>query len=142
LWKEQLTGQVKKSIEKVIFIMILCLVTGCEQENPPGSYASIEGIFSCRESSAHTGSRQYLVEIDKVHDEDDLYIISNFHNRGENEFIYTEYTSDTIHIFNQVLENMTINGKGIISGDYRTIDLAYITDDGITVLDYFATLTR
>jgi hypothetical protein len=133
---------VKKSIEKVIFGMVLCMAIGCEQANPPGTYSSIEGIFSCRESSAHTGSRQYLVEIDKVHDENDLYIISNFHNRGENEFIYAEYSSDTLQIFNQVLENMTINGKGIVSGDYRTIDLAYITDDGITVLDFFASYTR
>lgn len=134
---------VRKQIKKV-FILLLTGVAGiaCEQQKPPANFSSIEGIFKCQESSVHAGARNYLVEIDKVKDEEGLFIISNFHNAGENEFLYAELDADTLRIFNQVISSLTVNGKGPVGSDFRSISLFYITDDGTTVLDYFAGLTR
>ncbi len=126
----------------ISLFMILVLATSCDQNVTPVDYTSIEGIFTCQESSPHAGVRNYLVEIDMVKDAEDLYIISNFHNKGDNEFIYAELDQDTLRIVHQAISDISVNGKGPVNGDFRSIRLDYVTDDGITILDYFATYTR
>jgi hypothetical protein len=126
----------------VILCLILTLGFACDQNEPQGEYTSIEGIFSCQESSAYSGIRNYLVEIDRVKGNEDLYIISNFHNKGENEFLYAELAQDTLWIFNQAISDISVDGKGPVGEDFRSIHLYYETDDGITVLDYYAIYTR
>ena len=121
--------------------VLLSMGTSCEN-TPPVTYTSIIGLYTCLETSPHAGIRKYIVEIDRVRDHENLYIISNFHNKGENEFLYAELEQDTVVIFNQVISNISVNGKGPIGDEFRSIDLFYETDDGITSLDYIASYTR
>jgi hypothetical protein len=114
----------------------------CERDQPPVSYTSISGIYTCQESSSYSGVRQYPVEIDRVRDTDNQYSISNFHNKGENEFVFAELTDDTLRIFQQAISDISVNGKGPVSDDLRTIMLEYQTDDGIIILDYFTVYKR
>lgn len=133
----------KKSGSWIIsLLLILSLGTSCEPNDPPGNYSSIEGIYTCKESSAHTGLRQYPVEIDRVKDTEGLYIISNFHNQGENEFLFAELTGDTLRISNQAITDISVNGKGPVESDFRSIHLNYVTDDGVTILDYYTLFSR
>jgi len=121
------------------FILLIC---SCERNGEQIAPSDITGVYSCQESSAHSGVRKYLVEIDQVKNSEDLYIISNFHNKGENEFIFTELDQDTLRIINQAISEMSFNGKGTVGADFRSISLYYETDDGLTLLDYFANYTR
>ena len=127
-------------------IILICLASilalACNPVNPEVDYTSLDGIYTCQESSSHTGVREYFTEIDRVAGAEDQYIISNFHNLGENEFIFTELENDTLWIFNQAITDISVNGKGVVDPDFRTINLYYETDDGITVLDFYANLTR
>jgi len=115
----------------------------CDQgETKPETYASIEGLYSCQENSIHTGLRKYFIEIDRVNDSEDTFIITNFHNLGESEFLYMEYRPDSIHIENQYITNYRIKGKGTADASFRRIELYYETDDGSIIQDYYATYTR
>jgi hypothetical protein len=123
-------------------LLVLLPAVSCDQSDPQAHYDSIEGIFKCQEASPHAGVRNYLGEIDGVKDAGGLFIISNFHNKGENEFLYAELSNDTLWIVNQPISDISVNGKGPVSADFRTIHLDYVTDDGITILDYYATYSR
>ena len=126
----------------LILSLILSLAVSCESNDPPGNYSSIEGIYTCKESSAHTGLRQYPVEIESVKDNKSLYIISNFHNKGVNEFLFAELSGDTLRILHQAITDISVNGKGVVGSDFRSIHLNYVTDDGVTILDYFTIYNR
>jgi hypothetical protein len=127
-----------------IIILSLLVITGasCDSEDTPENYTSIEGIYTCQETSSHSGVRQYPIEIDKVKNTVDQYIIINFQNKGENEFIFANLSFDTILIANQAIVDIIVNGKGLVGRDYRSIRLNYLTDDGITILDYHSDCTR
>ena len=132
-----------RSGKGILFLLvILSWGASCDQDDPPRDYTSIEGIFTCQESSAQAGIRQYLVEIDKVQETEGLYIISNFHNKGETEFLFAELASDSLWITNQAISDISVNGEGPVGPDFRSINLYYETDDGIIILDYYASYTR
>ncbi len=126
----------------VVLAFIPFLWMACDRNDEPVDYNSIVGIYTCSESSAHGGLKQYPVEIDRVHDTENRYIIVNFHNKGESEFLFAELVRDTIYISNQAISDISVNGKGLVNDDYRNIQLSYVTDDGVTILDYFASYKR
>jgi len=134
---------VKRFTSSFLAIAFWCICTGtsCESSNE-GVATSVTGIYSCQETSTHSGTRKYLVEIDSIQDREDQYIISNFHNLGTNEFLYTELLGDTMRINNQVLGDLRISGKGWVSPDFRTIRFYYETDDALNIYDYYALYNR
>jgi hypothetical protein len=125
-----------------ILCIFLCLATACENNTEPRNYTSISGLYTCQEISPHAGLKKYIVEVDKVVNQESLYIISNFHNQGSNEFLYAELKGDTLVLFNQAISNISVNGEGPVAADFRSINLNYRTDDGITLLDFNASYTR
>ena len=131
----------KISIRTILLILPLLIAASCE-DKPENVYTSIEGVYTCNERSAHAGIRNFLVEIDKVQAEQNLYIIDNFHNLGDNQFIRGELDGDTLFINNQIIGNLTVNGKGAISSDFKQIEFTYITYDRFVELDYYATFQR
>lgn len=133
-----------KKFSRVIVILFMTLtgMVSCDQDTDPVTYSDINGIYTCQESSPHSGIRKYIVEIDRVKDMNDLYIISNFHNKGINEFLFAELDGDTLRIVNQAILQISVEGKGPVGNDFRSISLYYETDDGITLLDYSASYTR
>ncbi len=122
--------------------LFILMLIGCDNNTEPITPTDITGVYTCQESSPHAGIRKYFVEIDKVKNTGDLYIISNFHNKGENEFLFAELSQDTLRIINQAITEISVDGKGPVGTDFRSITLYYETDDGITVLDYYANYTR
>ncbi|MEZ5069770.1 MAG: hypothetical protein R2751_02080 [Bacteroidales bacterium] len=126
----------------VAILGLLCLAASCDTENPEVDYTDIAGVFTCSESSAHSGIRKYIVEIDKVNDQTDLYIVSNFHNQGQNEFLWMERDGNLLQIDQQGISGLNVDGTGSLSEDFRTIVLNYRTDDGLTVLDYNVKYSR
>lgn len=134
---------VRRSISYVIGVQILfLLLISCNSTTEPVTHTDITGVYTCQESSPYSGIRKYIVEVDRVKEMENLYIISNFHNKGINEFLYAELDVDTLRIDNQAISDISIDGKGPVGEDYKIISLYYETDDGITVLDYYASYSR
>lgn len=124
----------------IICIAFLSIASSCEEKEI--TYTGIKGIYSCVEVSSHSGYRNYIVEIDKVNNQDGLYIILNFHNAGTNEFIYAEYRNDSIFVNDQVIGTFFVSGSGKVYSDFRQIEMSYQTDDGVVELDYQAVFER
>lgn len=108
----------------------------------PYKKGKMKGVYTCQESSPHAGTRQYPVEIDKVKDSENLYIIVNFHNKGQSEFLYAELDIDTLRISNQAIVNIRVDGQGLVGEEYRSIQLNYLTDDGTTIFEYYSSYSR
>ena len=125
-----------------IFAILLLFCSSCDDSKEDIVFNSLKGVYKCHENSVHSGFRSYLVELDSVTNQENLFIILNFHNSGENEFLYATIRNDSIHIENQLINNMFITGKGHISEDLKQIDIFYLTDDGLTQLDYYAKFFR
>jgi hypothetical protein len=127
-----------KNYFKLLTGLFLCfiLLTACNKDPFNGELDDLTGVFSCQESSTHSGLRKYLVEFDPVANSPDQYIISNFHNQGDNEFIYADYHNDTLWIINQLSGDLRINGKGPVDPDFRTVRLYYEIDDGLNIFDF------
>ena len=125
-----------------ITAIFLLFCSSCGDSNSDIVFNSVKGVYKCQENSVHSGFRSYLVELDSVKNQENLFIILNFHNSGENEFLYAIIRDDSISIENQLINNMFISGEGIISKDLKKIDIFYLTDDGLTQLDYYAKLFR
>jgi len=124
-------------------ILLYVLITsGCDLRNEDINYTSPEGIYTSEENSVVSGYRKYLIELQEVNNLPGTYIISNFHNSGDDEFLYSEMQGDSVFISNQIISDMTVNGSGKISADFSTIRLTYRTDDGIMILDYYVQYSR
>lgn len=130
-----------KRLLVAIGILVFISLTACDT-NQDRNFTSIEGFYTCEEGSAYSGIRKYILEIDKVSSQDNTYIIANFHNQGDNEFVYAQYQNDTLYIQNQVISSLFVNGKGKVFDDFKRIELIYITDDGVLELKYSALLER
>ncbi len=122
--------------------LFIILLSGCEKENGERTWTKIDGIYTCEESSPHAGYKKYIVEIDKVHGQENTYIITNFHNQGNLEFLFMSLQNDSLIIENQVIGSLFINGKGKISESFDQIEIEYTADDGQRELDYFGVYTR
>lgn len=133
-----------KSLIKHLTGLVVCLalLSACDKNPLPGELDDLTGVFSCQESSTYSGIRKYLVEFDQVANSPGQYIISNFHNQGDNEFIYADYQNDTLWIINQLLGDLRINGKGPVNPDFRTVSLYYESDDGLNISDFHAVYER
>lgn len=131
----------KKGNWLVLTALLAGMCISCDK-NSDANYSSVEGLYTCQESSSHAGVKQYFVEIDKVNNSENLYIILNFHNKGENEFLYAEIDGNALLISNQSLLEIRVDGEGTVDEEFRSIQLNYLTDDGTTLLDYYAAYTR
>jgi len=123
----------------VISFLVL-LACSCEQEEK--SYNSITGPWRCEENHPVKGFTTYLVEIDSVKRETDLYLISNFYNSDYNEFVFAQLSGNEITINNQVITSLFVNGTGTVNDDFTLIDWEYEIDDGIQEINVYARYTR
>lgn len=128
-------------IKKYLFILLPILYFSCNGGEEI-TYTGIEGLFSCDENSAELGYRKYIVEIQDVPSQENTYILANFHNLGDNEFLYIEHIGDSIFINNQIILQYFVDGKGRVSEDFREITLSYTADDGTRELEYYVMLSR
>ncbi|MCF8378830.1 MAG: hypothetical protein K9H49_04585 [Bacteroidales bacterium] len=133
----------RKYFSFIFSVIIICLFpTGCELNKEGKIYPDLTGAYSCEENSPYSGYKKFLVEIDKVSSQENLYIISNFNNLGNLEFLYASLFNDTLRIENQVISSVFINGSGKVNQDLNNIEWFYTTDDGNIVLEFFARFTR
>lgn len=135
-----------KKMNNYIFVFVWLIITitfsSCETFKNGNLYSSLTGAYTCEETSAYDGYKKYLAEIDEVSSQDQLFIISNFHNQGQSEFIYVTMIGDSLFIENQLINGLFINGKGSVNKDFNKITLKYKTDDGNIEINYIARYSR
>lgn len=134
----------KNNVPFIIWVIIVFGLStyNCENQTGDKVYTGLTGAYSCQENSVYSGYKKYIIEIDKVKSQEDLFIISNFHNQGNIEFLYATYKNDSIFIENQVISGLFINGKGSVNQNFNNIEIFYHTDDGNTEMEYFAVYSR
>jgi hypothetical protein len=132
--------QVKICSGLIISLFLLLTFSSCEKEEK--TYSSVTGSWRCEENNPVDGIRSYLVEIDSVKSETDLYLISNFYDADYNEFVFARLSGNEFTISNQVITSLFVNGTGTVNEDYTQIDWEYEIDDGIQEISVFARYTR
>lgn len=125
-----------------VYILLLILVFSCENKDPGRTYENIEGAYRCEENHPVSGIRTYLVEIDRVKNETDLYLISNFYDAGYNEFLFARLSGKELMITDQIITGLIVNGTGQVRDDFKWIDWEYEVGDGITTQNMVARYTR
>ena len=124
----------------IIPLFLILSISSCEKEEK--TYSSVTGSWRCEENHPVNGFRNYLVEIDSVKSETDLYLISNFYNVDYNEFVFARLSENELTINNQVITALFVNGTGTVNEDFTLIDWVYEIDDGIQEISVFARYTR
>jgi hypothetical protein len=125
-----------------VYTLSLMFLISCENKDTGRIYENIEGTFTCQENHPAYGIRRYLVEIDRVKNEADLYLISNFYDAGYNEFLFARLNDSDLTISDQVVTGLLVNGHGHVSADLKRIDWEYEVVDGIATQDILALYTR
>ena len=130
-----------KYLNKIPFAWLLLLAFSCENEGP-AEFTSISGIWRCEEIDETAAVRIFNLDIDKVQSYDDTFLILNFHNAGESDYVRAYSTGDTLQIPLQGLKNFIVSGKGIIAPDFKLLTLDYVIYNNETTRHYSANCFR
>ena len=125
-----------------LYFALCCVVLVSCTNNEPKVYTTIIGSWHCAESSPY-GSRNYLVDIDRNRTDTTQYLLSNFYNQGDTEFIFSHMSGKTLTITQQQIFSFTVkSGTGLVSTDFKRIELDYNIYDGSTEIKVHAIYTR
>lgn len=141
--KNNLTRKRRKSSLYLLLVLYALLINACDN-NTIKTYTSITGSWRCVESS-QLGQRSYLLDIFKSKSGTSNFLISNFHNDGyENIFVTFTLEGNKLTLLNQNLNQGIIvkSGNGIVSQDFKEVELNYIIFDGKTDIPVFVVYTR
>lgn len=133
----------KNKLFNLLFLLSVVLMS-CDN-NSIKTYTSVTGSWRCVEFSTQFGQRSYLLDIYKSKSGTSNFLISNFHNDGyENIFVTFALNSNKITLTNQNLNQGLIvkSGNGIVSQDFKEIELNYIIFDGKTDIPVNVVYTR
>jgi hypothetical protein len=90
------------------------------------------------------GSRRYIVDVERERTDTTKYVIFNFHNAGDDEFVRTTYKNKILTITEQPLGiGMTVrSGNGSASADFKRMDITYTIFDGMNEVEVNAVYSR
>jgi len=122
-------------------LAVILILTACG-DNDPKVHTTIAGTWRCEETSSLNGTRTYLVDIDQTISDTTQYLISNFYNTGDVEYIKVKLKSNKLTITQQPTSNITVsNFSGTVIG-LTQINLSYTVRDGLSDVKVEATYSR
>jgi len=125
----------------LFLLLFIILLASCNKEDQV--YKSISGSWRCEEFNPYTGSRVYMVDIDRSKSDTSVYLLSNFYNLDINEFVYAKLNGSTLIIPDQIIMALRVrSGTGVVAGDFSRIDLEYYVTDGQSDIRIEATYMR
>jgi hypothetical protein len=139
--KTQNTILTMKKLKNLKWLLFFVLTASCNS-NENTIYTSIAGIWRCEENDEYSQVKIFSVDIQSLHNYNDAFIISNFHNVGEDEYIRVNTDDSLLYIPTQSIAGIIVNGEGLISPDFKTVTLQYSIDDAGNSMSYNATLHR
>ena len=130
------------NLRVLILISIGGVIFACQDNNSEKTYTNIAGIWRCEEIDPQNNIRVFNIDIESVKDYDNAFIVSNFHNVGEEYYIRLSVSNNQMVIPKQSLGLVLVAGQGEIESDYQRMLLEYsIDEDGITYT-FYATCNR
>lgn len=132
-----------KATYLTLLLTIMLISSACKDDSP-ATYSSIEGIWRCEESSATTGNRAYLVDIYRKSTDTTQYVITNFYNTGDMEYIVVKLKSGKLSLSQQPTADISIKAfAGTLTGNnYKNIGFSYTVYDGTRDINFTANYSR
>lgn len=131
-----------KTALKILNILTLALLIAACGDNEPKVHTSIAGTWRCEETSSLNGTRTYLIDIDQTKSDTTQYLISNFYNTGDTEFIKVKLKSNKLTITQQPTSNITVSSLSGTVIDLTQIMLSYTVRDGLNDIKIEASYSR
>lgn len=122
-------------------LAVILLLAACG-DNDPKVHTTIAGTWRCEETSSLNGTRTYLIDIDQTISDTTQYLISNFYNTGDVEYIKVKLKSNKLTITQQPTSNITVSGFSGTVIDLTKINLNYTVRDGLSDIKVEATYSR
>ena len=123
-----------KDFLKIVLLSVVIFASSCKQEENT-SFDSIDGNWSCSETSSEFGMQQYDVKITRDSQDTTKYYFDNFYQLGSGIKTYGYLDEYSVTIPTQIVDGQTLNGTGEVSGSFKSISLTYTADDGGGVID-------
>jgi hypothetical protein len=120
----------RTSFKTGIYLMLLFLFAG-SCNNKIIDYTSIAGSWRVQEVNPLSGTRVYIVEIDRSKSDTTQYLIRNFYDADINEFVFAQLRGSTLSLPDQTISNVRIkSGTGTVNKNYTSIEFDYNIYDG------------
>lgn len=123
-----------KDFFKIIVLSVVIFANSCKQEENT-NFDTIEGNWSCSETSSEFGTQQYDVKITRDSQDTTKYYFDNFYQLGLGTKAYGYLDEYSVTIPTQILDGQTLNGTGEVSESFKSMTLTYTADDGGGVID-------
>ncbi len=124
----------------LVIAAIIALISSCEllDEGDDTNLDKLEGEWSVNESSSlfKAPTDYYTAYIEPETESSSRYIISNFYDLGFYSSVIAQFGSMRLTISDYTTDDgFIINGTGVISSNYKTIEWEYTVDDGSGIPD-------
>ena len=130
-----------KILLRTLFLfLVVVLITACD-DNDPKTHSSIVGTWRCEEYTP-SGTRTYLVDIDRRISDTTQYVVSNFYNTGDVEFVILKLKSNKLTLAENATSNITVSALSGTVIDLTQIILNYKIYDGKTNISVEAVYSR
>ena len=127
---------------KTILVLFITLVFVSCTSKEPKIHTTIEGVWRCTEIKNNTASQSYLLDIIRLTSDTTMYVVSNFHNTGDSEFVKLKLTSSKLQLAEQPTANISIESFSGTVESLKLIQLQYIVNDSRYTNSISATYTR
>jgi len=139
--KKKLYTMTMKETRYLLLLLIVALFYSCSDKQDI-IYTGIEGLWKCDEIDDQSKVSNFNIDIENIKNYDNIFIISNFHNTGEDTYIRASVSDSTLIISKQAYEFIQVEGIGRISSDFKLIELEYIITDEAITMSYQAVFYR
>jgi hypothetical protein len=116
------------ALKSITIIFATIFFLSCTN-NEPVVHTTIAGVWRCTEITNHTSSQSYLLDIQRSVSDTTMYIVSNFHNTGDNEFVKLKLTSTKLQLAEQPSANISIKNFSGTVESLKLIQLQYTVSD-------------
>ena len=127
-----------KALKLIFGTAILFAMNSCI---PDGTIESLEGSWSCQETSTIfmknlKGTTVFPVYIAQDVEDDNTYYINNFYQLGDGVDVKIKVSGYSLILESQTVDGIKFEGTGTIDTSYEEINLTYTADDGGGVIDH------
>ncbi len=126
-----------------VIVLLLVFLLSCG-DNGPRVYTSISGAWRCQEINPFLGNRVYLVEIDRKASDTTQYVITNFYDSGDLEYIVVKLKNGQLTLAQQPTADLSVKSftGTLVDTGFKRIELTYKVYDGLRDVSSEAVLTR
>lgn len=116
-----------QKISILFYIILSFTIISCSDGS--SNHTSISGSWRCEEYTG-SGTSTYLLDIDRLRSDTSQYMISNFYNMGDNEFIVVKLKNGKLSLTQQPTSSYTVKSFSGTVKDLENIALTYTIYDG------------